>query len=351
MKRLISLTLCLALLFWISITTLAMPPSPPDEEYISQWAYGRVKTAISLGFVPEHLRKDYTQAITRSEFAALVISYYEATVGEEITERVKFEDTEDAVVEKAAALGIITGVGGGKFNPNAELNREQAATMLIRLSGAIGESLTGVTPTFKDNDKISSWAFDAVGTIQAAGIMGGVGNNTFAPKSPYTREQSIYTLMLLYDVINRINILDYTIDDSKPTLTYPNCPGVPSLENISDLINPGTLFTTNKLPDSHIGLDDSDDYSNNKFICCYDYSQFYSAYTIELIIEKYCDYLQNKGMWTKVPSKSFPERPFPAILLSSDGRYKLQISFQDISYISPDPVSNLAELHITILRQ
>jgi hypothetical protein len=39
------------------------------------------------------------------------------------------------------------------------------------------------------------------GQMQATGIMGGVGNNTFAPKDPYTREQSIITIMRLYDVV------------------------------------------------------------------------------------------------------------------------------------------------------
>jgi len=37
--------------------------------------------------------------------------------------------------------------------------------------------------------------------MQATGIMGGVGNNTFAPKSDYTREQSIMTMMRLFDIV------------------------------------------------------------------------------------------------------------------------------------------------------
>jgi len=37
--------------------------------------------------------------------------------------------------------------------------------------------------------------------MQAQGIMGGVGDNTFAPKSSYTREQSIATLMRLWDIV------------------------------------------------------------------------------------------------------------------------------------------------------
>ena len=73
--------------------------------------------------------------------------------------------------------------------------------MLSRLAAAIGKPLTQQAATFNDNDSISSWAFDAVGEMQATGIMGGVGNNTFAPKSDYTREQSIITIMRLFDIV------------------------------------------------------------------------------------------------------------------------------------------------------
>jgi hypothetical protein len=69
--------------------------------------------------------------------------------------------------------------------------------MLSRLSNAIGRPLPAHTPTFVDNAEISEWAMEGVGQIQAAGIMGGVGDNRFAPQAPYTREQSIVTVMRL----------------------------------------------------------------------------------------------------------------------------------------------------------
>ena len=41
----------------------------------------------------------------------------------------------------------------------------------------------------------------AVGEMQASGIMGGTGNNLFSPQMTYTREQSIVTLMRLYELL------------------------------------------------------------------------------------------------------------------------------------------------------
>ena len=73
--------------------------------------------------------------------------------------------------------------------------------MLARLAAALGRPIPIKAPTFADNDRISPWAFDAVGQIQSVGIMQGVGNNRFDPKGPYTTEQSIATMLRLYDYI------------------------------------------------------------------------------------------------------------------------------------------------------
>ena len=104
-------------------------------------------------------------------------------------------------IEKTAAIKVVYGVGDNKFAPDTPLTREQAATMLSRLADAIGQPLENEEATFNDNEEISSWAVEAVGQMQITGIMGGVGDNRFSPKSPYTREQSIVTILRLYNVL------------------------------------------------------------------------------------------------------------------------------------------------------
>ena len=110
-------------------------------------------------------------------------------------------DGTDTNVEKAAAIGVVSGVGDNQFAPDAKLTREQAATMLARLAEAIGKPLVAQAPSFADNAAISSWATGAVGQVQAAGIMSGVGDNKFSPAADYTRKQSILTIMRLFDVV------------------------------------------------------------------------------------------------------------------------------------------------------
>lgn len=167
----------------------------------SSWAEEQVHTAISAGLVPGTLQYNYTSATTRAEFCALAVKLYETVKGTTITERAFFTDTTDVNVEKMGALGVVSGAGNGRFNPNGALTREQAAVMLANLANAIGKPLATHTAAFADNGSISSWATDAVGRVQGSGIMGGVSNNKFSPRGSYTREQSIITILRLYDAV------------------------------------------------------------------------------------------------------------------------------------------------------
>jgi len=185
------------------LTSSQMAPIPTETaNQPSSWAIPQVNAAISAGLVPQSLQSQYTQATTRAEFAALAVALYETVTGTEITGRVQFNDTSDINVQKMGYLGVVTGVGGGNFAPNSTLTREQAATMLTRLAEAIGQPLPPSAPTFADNAQISSWAVDGVGQMQESGIMGGVGDNQFSPNGDYTREQSIVTMMRLFDLLN-----------------------------------------------------------------------------------------------------------------------------------------------------
>ena len=184
-----------------STPTDPVTPAEPAGDTPSGWAVENVNTAVEAGIVPDTLQSAYTQATTRAEFCALAVELYETVMGTEITERATFSDTTDVNVEKMAGLGVVNGVGDGKFDPNASLTREEAATMLSRLANVMEKPLTSGMASFADNASISSWASEAVGQVQASGIMNGIEGNQFAPSDPYTREQSIVTMLRLYDFV------------------------------------------------------------------------------------------------------------------------------------------------------
>jgi len=184
------------------VTTPTDPTTAPNLSTASNWAHDGINQAFRLGLIPQSLQNNYRNNTTRAEFSALAVALYETVTGREITGRMQFNDTNDINVQKMGYLGVVSGVGSGNFAPNNTLTREQAAVMLARLADVIGQPLPASAPTFADNSQISSWAFDAVGQIQAVGIMGGVGNNQFAPQSDYTREQSIITILRLFEILN-----------------------------------------------------------------------------------------------------------------------------------------------------
>ena len=168
-------------------------------EQPSSWAKDQVGLAIDAGIVPQSLQSRYTDTTTRADFCALVVTLIEKYAGEELPTEEPFTDTDDLNVRKAAWLGIVQGVGNGAFNPDGELTREQAATMLERTYRASLRILQGNgTSGFADASSVSNWAADAVAKMENSGIMNGVGSNQFKPQDSYSREQSIMTMFRLY---------------------------------------------------------------------------------------------------------------------------------------------------------
>jgi len=156
--------------------------------------------------------------ITRGEFSTLVARLYEKIKGEEIKERVTFTDTKDINIEKVAGLGILSGVGNGKFNPNAEITREQAAVVIQRLLDKLGYKQY-INPEYEweleeyikdyNSSGVSSWAVEAMAKLCFEGIRYG-----FEPwdhsKEGITLEESLLALMKVFRFTNNDLLEGYT---------------------------------------------------------------------------------------------------------------------------------------------
>jgi len=199
-KRVLSFVLAIILALVFVPGAFATPNPWPENDTPSQWAQGYVREAYNQNLVPSNLMGRFTQPITRAEFTHLAVALYETVTGTEITGRVTFTDTDDVNVQKMAYLDVVRGVGGNRFDPNGLLTREQAAAILVRLSNVLDMPLSPNAPTFADNDSISAWAMGYVGQMQSSGIMGGVGGNRFDPNGPYTIEQSITTMLRVFNM-------------------------------------------------------------------------------------------------------------------------------------------------------
>ena len=91
-------------------------------------------------------------------------------------------------VSSASSLGIING-DGTSFRPTATMTREEMATILHRVYVLLDVKISGGAMKFNDDNKVSSWAKEAVSALSGAGVINGMGDGSFAPKSPVTRAQ------------------------------------------------------------------------------------------------------------------------------------------------------------------
>ncbi len=91
-------------------------------------------------------------------------------------------------IEWGVKNNILDGIGGGKFDPDGLVTREQIAVMLDRYATAMGFKLPEVHTqnTFADNAKISAWAIPSMKRIQMAGIIQAKNNNYYDPQEPAT---------------------------------------------------------------------------------------------------------------------------------------------------------------------
>ncbi|MCL1882228.1 MAG: S-layer homology domain-containing protein, partial [Defluviitaleaceae bacterium] len=108
--------------------------------------------------------------------------------------------------EWAAYMGIVSGVGNDRFDPSAPITREQMAAMLRRFITVFEVELPMLDPEeitpFTDQDSISAWAAHSVEYIQAAGIIGGFPDGSFAPQATATRAEVASLFARFMEMLN-----------------------------------------------------------------------------------------------------------------------------------------------------
>lgn len=172
---------------------------------VSDWSSAEMEAAYRENLIPDVLiGEDLTRAISRAEFAAVCVKVYENLAGTKALPAITdpFTDCKDLEVLKAYNLGIINGTSPTTFSPYALLEREQAATMLTRTFKRVTMpgwtlntdhlfTLAYTKPApFRDDGEISSYARDSVYFMAANGIIGGIGNNTFAPRNITKKQEA-----------------------------------------------------------------------------------------------------------------------------------------------------------------
>ena len=183
-------------------------PAPAFTDITGHWAADNILFAASRGLLSGTSDTTFSPdtGMTRGMFVTALGRL--AGINPDSYQTGKFTDVKaDAYyapyVNWAAQTGIVEGVTATTFAPDTNINREQMAVIMKNYAAKLGYDLpqTLKAVTFADNTQISSWAKDAVKSMQQAGILAGKNGNKFDPKGTATRAEVATVLRRFVEIV------------------------------------------------------------------------------------------------------------------------------------------------------
>ncbi len=179
------------------------------DDVTSNWAKEKVEILASRRLIYGKTEKVFApqDSVTRAEFTAMIVRslYTDNSMNRDTFADVPKDAWFVDEVETAYEKGLINGSGDSKFNPNAQISREQLATIAYRLyqykTGT--ENLYKMSNKFKDSHEISSYAKEAVNFVANAEIMIG-SDGRFEPKRSATRQETAVVLYRLLEYMGEL---------------------------------------------------------------------------------------------------------------------------------------------------
>ena len=166
-----------------------------DDINETDWFYENVKYVVENKLM---------NGVSDTEFApnntltrAMLVTVLYRNAGEpEVTEAASFADVDaDSWYAKAVvwaeANGIVNGVSDTEFAPNANITREQIATIMYRYAQYNGDDVTAVADieAYADAANVSDYAVDAMKYAVGSGLINGKTETTLNPQDNATRAE------------------------------------------------------------------------------------------------------------------------------------------------------------------
>ncbi len=171
------------------------PGTPFNDVDPSMWSYGEIKEATDRGmfngvetwmFAPQ-------EPITRAMLVTVLWRQQGKPTGAPVSAFTDLDRSEyyAQAVDWAAENEIVNGTTLTTFEPDGVATREQIVTILFRYMNRLGKdtSLRDSLSSFKDVDRIESYALEPMQWAVGSGIVNGVGDNMLDPKGETLREQ------------------------------------------------------------------------------------------------------------------------------------------------------------------
>ncbi len=164
----------------------AFPDVPQGE-----WYYKYVEVLRKGGIVHGTATGKFEPArnLTRGELVKIALNTFAIEVPDAVSTR-PFDDVSVShwaapYIEKAKAIGIVSGYADGSFRPDNEINRVEALKILLLASGL---NIEGDTMNFSDTVR-GAWYTKYVSFAQSLGIVGGYADGSFKPGNAIKRSE------------------------------------------------------------------------------------------------------------------------------------------------------------------
>ena len=184
------------------------PPVPAFTDISGHWAKDNIIFAASRGLLSGTSETTFSPdtGMTRGMFVTALGRLAGVDPADYSTS--KFTDVKaDAYyapyVNWSSSKGIVNGTSATTFAPDTNINREQMAVIMKNYAAKLGYTIpkTLKAVTFADNASISSWAKEAVKSMQQAGVLAGKTNNRFDPKGTATRAEVATVLRRFVEIV------------------------------------------------------------------------------------------------------------------------------------------------------
>ncbi len=159
-------------------------PADPDDTGVSDWLNTKDHLAYLAGYPGGAFGPD--QNMTRAEAAQM---FYNLLLEKDVEITVEFEDVPaDAwyakPVNTLASLGILSGVGNGRFDPERSITRAEFTVIAMKFANTSG----GGVNIFSDVNE-DDWFYSAVVDSTQYGWINGYPDGTFRPEATISRAE------------------------------------------------------------------------------------------------------------------------------------------------------------------
>ncbi len=184
---------------------IVVQPTSRFSDTTNHWAKNEIEKMADAGVVSGVgggiFEPDRT--VSRAEFVAMISRVLELSNDDETA---VFTDVNSAdwyfdAVQAAYKAEVINGYGD-EFRPLATITREEAAKVIVNVyEKYIGEAQKG-NITFGDKEQISDWALDAVEKAVGSSLLNGDDANLIKPQGNLSRAEAACVLYRLYNILN-----------------------------------------------------------------------------------------------------------------------------------------------------